>query len=109
MGVKMCVATSSSKVTLDLKTGTKHKDFFSRFSHIVTGCDHRLKTAKPSPDIFLLAAAEFSPDQSSAPPPSSCLVFEDAPLGVEAGIAAGMQVVMIPHHKTRKEYLLQAT
>merc|ERR1719334_2726212 len=51
-GVKMCVATSSSKVTLDLKTGTKHKEFFSRFSHIITGCDPRLKTAKPSPDIF---------------------------------------------------------
>merc|ERR1712059_203413 len=107
--VQMCVATSSSKRVMDIKTGSKHTAFFSKFSHIVTGCDPRLKTAKPSPEIYVLAAAGFGSDKSPPPTPSSCLVFEDAPLGVQAGLAAGMQVVMIPHHRVKKEYLLPAT
>ena len=43
------------------------------------------------------------------PDPRQCLVFEDAPNGVEAGLAAGMQVVMVPHHKVTKEFRLAAT
>jgi len=104
-GIPIAVATSSSRKVFDIKTFPKHKDFFSLFSHITTGCDPNLSSAKPAPDIFKLCAERFS----DKPPAGRCLVFEDAPNGVAAGVAAGMQVVMIPHPKVGKEYLMAAT
>lgn len=59
--------------------------------------------AKPSPKIYEVARSKFS---ASAP---ACLVFEDAPNGVMAALSARMQVVMVPHHKVPKQYLLPAT
>jgi HAD superfamily hydrolase (TIGR01509 family) len=41
---------------------------------------------KPSPDLFLYAA------QRMRASPARCAVIEDSPLGVQAGIAAGMHV-----------------
>lgn len=41
---------------------------------------------KPAPDIFLYAAAKLGVR------PSACLVIEDTPPGVSAGVAAGMTV-----------------
>ena len=37
------------------------------------------------------------------------MVFEDAPNGVTAGLEAGMQVVMVPHHKVTRQFRLAAT
>jgi HAD superfamily hydrolase (TIGR01509 family) len=42
---------------------------------------------KPHPDIFLHAAEQMEAT------PSDCIVVEDSPSGVEAGIAAGMAVI----------------
>lgn len=47
---------------------------------------------KPQPDIFLKAASLFNPPAS----PQSCLVFEDAPSGVSAAIAADMYGAFYP-------------
>jgi len=44
---------------------------------------------KPAPDGFLLAARRLGVD------PRQCLVFEDAPAGIEAAKAAGAHVVVI--------------
>eukprot|EP00090_Calanus_glacialis_P003431 TRINITY_DN12544_c0_g1_i1.p1 TRINITY_DN12544_c0_g1~~TRINITY_DN12544_c0_g1_i1.p1 ORF type:complete len:468 (-),score=148.35 TRINITY_DN12544_c0_g1_i1:66-1388(-) len=104
--ISMGVATSSTKKVMDIKISSKHSDFFSLFNPIVTGCNPTIKQAKPSPEIYQLCASMFSSPPSS---PSSCLVLEDAPNGVQAGLAAGMQVVMIPHNKVKKEYLMPAT
>lgn len=42
---------------------------------------------KPAPDLFLLAAQRMGAD------PASCIVFEDAPLGIEGARRAGMLAV----------------
>ncbi len=46
-----------------------------------------VKNGKPAPDIYLLAA------QKLAVEPRDCVVIEDSPNGVRAGVAAGMNVV----------------
>merc|ERR1712071_78080 len=91
-GVPIALATSSSRENFELKT-RQHAEVFSLFSHIVTGSsDPDVKRGKPAPDIFLTCASRFP----TSVEPHQCLVFEDAPNGVTAARAAGMQVVMVP-------------
>jgi len=58
-----------------------------------------VKNPKPAPDIFLYAASKYSVA------PGSCVVVEDTPTGVLAGIAAGMTVIgyaaLTPEHRLR--------
>ncbi len=86
-GVPQAIATSSSRETLAQKVRS-HPEWFERFDAIVSSED--VEHGKPAPDIFLEAARRLGGW------PSECLVFEDAPAGVEAALAAGMQVVAIP-------------
>ena len=58
------------------------------FDEVVTADD--VSNGKPSPDIFLKAA------ELLGVAPERCLVIEDAPPGVVAAQAAGMQVVTVP-------------
>ena len=48
---------------------------------------HDVERGKPHPDLFLLAARRVGAD------PASCIVFEDAPLGIEGARRAGMRAV----------------
>lgn len=59
----------------------------SLFNAVVSGLDVRL--SKPDPETYLLAARLVGVD------PGSCIVFEDAPKGVEAAWRAGMDAVVI--------------
>lgn len=52
---------------------------------VVVGAEN-VARGKPFPDLFLRAA------ELLGVPPSDCIVFEDAVLGVQAGIAAGARV-----------------
>lgn len=58
------------------------------FPVIVTRED--VEKGKPAPDLFLLAARRMGVA------PAQCLVFEDAPLGLEAAARAGMSAVFVP-------------
>ena len=89
LGIPQAIATSSSSPMFEAKF-EKHKKWFSQFTQIVRGDDPELKEGKPAPDIFLLAAKRLGVD------PAECLVFEDAPTGTEAALAAGMSVVVVP-------------
>lgn len=46
-----------------------------------------VRNGKPAPDLFLLAAARMRVE------PRNCIVVEDSPVGVAAGVAAGMRVI----------------
>ena len=89
LGIPQAIATSSSSPMFEAKF-ENHKKWFSQFTQIVRGDDPELKEGKPSPDIFLLAAKRLGVD------PAECLVFEDAPTGTEAALAAGMSVIVVP-------------
>ncbi|XP_030555241.1 pseudouridine-5'-phosphatase-like [Drosophila novamexicana] len=102
--VPMAIATSSFRKTFNLKA-RPHCELMPVFHHIVCGDDPELKAGKPAPDIFLLAASRFKPK----PRPECCLVFEDSPAGLQAGLAAGMQVVMIPDPRFPAESTKDAT
>ena len=86
-GIPQAVATSSTRVSLDHKLAG-HREWFEVFETVVIAED--VADGKPAPDIFLEAARRLGA------PPEACLVFEDAASGVEAALAAGMQVVAVP-------------
>src|SRR2546427_688941 len=52
---------------------------------------------KPAPDVFVTAARRLGV------PPETCLVFEDAVVGVHAGRAAGMRVIGVTTAHTADE------
>lgn len=57
---------------------------------------------KPDPDIFQKAAAAFPQPPAS---PAAVLVFEDAPSGIQAGVAAGMTAIMVPDPNLNKDLI----
>ena len=92
-GIAMGVATSSSGERFVMKTA-KHKELFDEvFDVIVTGDD--VTQSKPHPEIFHRAAQLVMAKRGIQCEDENVLVFEDAVLGVEAGLAANMKVVMV--------------
>ena len=57
---------------------------------------------KPDPEIFQTAAAAFAQPPAS---PQAVLVFEDAPTGIQAGVAAGMWPIMVPDPNLNKDII----
>ncbi|KAH8112541.1 HAD-like protein [Phellopilus nigrolimitatus] len=55
----------------------------------ITADDKRLKAGKPAPDPFLLAASCLGFDAKN------CVVFEDSPSGIRAGVASGATVIAV--------------
>lgn len=85
LAVPACLASSSSHTRIELSlVAAGLIDLFppeTRFS----AAD--VRRGKPAPDLFLHAAASRGWD------PSACVVVEDSPFGVQAALAAGMDVI----------------
>lgn len=60
-------------------------------------CAEDVLHGKPSPDVYLIAAAAL------AVAPRDCIVIEDAPAGIEAARAAGMGVIALATTHRRSE------
>lgn len=63
----------------------------------ITADDRRLAAGKPAPDPFLLAASclGFSAH--------TCVVFEDSPSGIRAGVASGATVIAVCTSHSREK------
>jgi len=84
LNVPYCLATSSSpERTAHALSCTGLSPYFS--NNLFTRS--LVKRGKPAPDLFLYAAEKmgFTPKQ--------CIVIEDSAAGIEAGLAANMQVI----------------
>lgn len=105
--VPLAICTGSHQTAYELKTGN-HKELFKLFDGLVlwTADDPEVTHGKPAPDCFLISARRFF---GSHVDPKDVLVFEDAPNGVEAALAAQMQVVMIPEERVAPELRARAT
>ncbi len=83
MGAKVAIG-SSSKNTIAILTQI---DLLETFDKIADGND--IKNSKPAPDVFLKAAEKLGIE------PTKCVVVEDADAGVEAALAANMDVIAV--------------
>jgi pseudouridine 5'-phosphatase len=93
--IPLAIGTSSRRELCQIKLASQ--PFAQAFRCIVCSDDPGVLLAKPAPDIFLAAASQL------AAAPADCLVFEDTTKGVQAALAAGMQVIAVPDPNMRGE------
>ena len=84
-GIPMALATSAPEP--NVVHTLAELNLATAFSIIVRG--DQVGRGKPAPDVFIEAARRLGIA------PADCLVFEDAPMGIEAAQAAGMRVVAL--------------
>ncbi|MGW3035470.1 HAD family hydrolase [Streptomyces sp. NPDC001178] len=83
-GVAYCVASSGSHARIRVGHRTTGLDRWFGEERIFSSED--VGRGKPAPDLFLFAAERMGVA------PERCVVVEDSPLGVQAAVAAGMDV-----------------
>ncbi|WP_329336309.1 HAD family hydrolase [Streptomyces sp. NBC_00663] len=83
-GVPYCVASSGSHERIRVGHRTTGLDRWFEESRVFSSQD--VGRGKPAPDLFLYAAERMGVA------PERCVVVEDSPLGVQAAVAAGMEV-----------------
>lgn len=91
-----CVASNAPQEKIQLCLAVTGLAKWFPASHVFSAYD--IQAWKPSPDLFLTAA------KSMNIAPRSCAVVEDSLFGINAGLAAGMQVYAYdPHDKFQEE------
>jgi len=98
---KIAIATSSYKNAVDYKLSFHKKWIDSDFDIIITGDDKRIKSGKPSPDIFILTA------NSLGVKPEECIIFENSLYGVKAAIKAGVGIVVFIPENINTKYKVE--
>ena len=84
-GVPVAVASSSPRERL--QRTLRRAGLLEAFDVTVAGDE--VSHGKPAPDMFLLAAQRLGVE------PGACVVIEDSPPGVQAGVAAGMVTLAV--------------
>ncbi len=90
-GFKQGIGSSAPRANLDLILDLTQT---AKYFGAVIAMEDTSK-GKPNPEVFLRAAGKLDV------PPARCLVFEDAPVGVQAARAGGMRcvgVTFVGHH-----------
>lgn len=85
-GLRLAIASSSPPALIEAVVEKLALEDYLELTH--SGI-HETR-GKPDPAVFLTTARKLGVQ------PQRCLVFEDAPAGVEAGKAAGMTVIAVP-------------
>ncbi len=93
-GIPMAIGSAAIPFNIDFVLD--ELQIRSYFSTIVSAFD--VPVSKPNPDVFLKGARDLGVA------PESCIVFEDAPKGVEAAANAGMKAVAITTMHTEEEF-----
>jgi HAD superfamily hydrolase (TIGR01509 family) len=94
-GVPVAVATSAP--AKNVAHTLRESGLEARLPVVARGDE--VPQGKPFPDVFLKAAEKLGVA------PEACLAFEDAPLGVEAAVRAGMRVVAVSSTFTEEQFL----
>jgi len=114
--LKLIYHLHKHSIPIAIATGTQRRNIVLKTSHLpeLIGpfkdniiCADDVTRGKPDPDVFLLAAERLGrrvgtgdyaalADELARTERRKGLVFEDAILGVQAGVRAGMQVVWVP-------------
>ncbi len=91
--IGLAIGTAAIPANVDFILG--NLKLWEYFPVIVTASD--VTTSKPHPEVFLKAAEKLGVA------PEHCLVFEDAPKGIEAARRAGVKAVGISSYHTATE------
>ena len=90
LGLPVRVASNSSHEEMDVKF--RHTALDALVPRARRHSARDVPRGKPSPDVFLAAAA------AEGIPPSACIVIEDSLPGIAAATAAGMPVIALAPH-----------
>jgi beta-phosphoglucomutase len=90
------MAIGSAAIPFNIDFILDHLDIRKYFSAVVSADD--VLISKPDPETFLMAADLLNTM------PEDCLVFEDAPKGVEAAAQAGMSCVVLTTMHNRHDF-----
>jgi beta-phosphoglucomutase len=93
-GIKMAIGSAAIPFNIDFVLDNLHIRHY--FGAIVSADD--VTVSKPDPETFTKAAAILDV------PPEACIVFEDAPKGVEAASRAGMRSIVLTTMHEKEEF-----
>lgn len=94
-GIPMAIGSAAIPFNIDfVLDNLQIRDYFQA---IISADD--VTTSKPHPDTFLLCAAALGVDAKD------CIVFEDAPKGVESALNAGMQTFVLTTAHPKEDFI----